>query len=152
MRIVSFDELTDDDINNSFNFTCINMQNEKVFALVSALDESDCDDIVNILNAINGQGITKIDKNAFFYSIKENDKEVKLPFLKMSTSESVFFICALADKTQTSVILSKDISQLTRHTMKIFYHLFKDSNYIILAFEDEYEAGYYRNVLLGGRL
>lgn len=152
MRILSFDELTDDDINNCYNFACINMQDKNVFMLVSELTESDCRDIVDMLNAINNQGILEINKDALYYTIQDKHQEKKLPLSCMSTSEAVFLICALADKLKVHVILSNDIYQLTRRTIKTFNRFFKNSKYITLVFENEFDAGYYKKFLFGGGL
>lgn len=148
MRILSFEELRTEDIKNSYYSEYVDMKSREVYKMLEQVTQSTCDKAVDILNKINNQGIVSIDKNLLCYDIQDRDGIKRLSLASMSTSESLFFIATLANSLNRKVILSKDIYQLTKKTLRTFYNIFRDSENIILVFEDEYDALYYKKNLM----
>lgn len=144
MKVMYSGDLDSKDIDITYNFKCINMPSRKILEMVSKISKDDCTDIVNMLNMINNQGIIEIDNKSMFYRVRDIKGESILPFNSMSTSEALFFVSALADKTKTKIFISNDIMQLTVKTLKTFVNLFRDSEYVTVIFDDINIAHFYK--------
>lgn len=144
MRVMYSGDLDSKDIDITYNFKCINMPSRKILEMVSKISKDDCTDIVNMLNMINNQGIIEIDNKSMIYRVRDIKCESILPFNSMSTSEALFFVSALADKTKTKIFVSNDIMQLTVKTLKTFVNLFRDSEYVTVIFDDINIAHFYK--------
>lgn len=144
MRVMYSGDLDSKDIDITYNFKCINMPSRKILEMVSKISKDDCTDIVNMLNMINNQGIIEIDNKSMIYRVRDIKGESILPFNSMSTSEALFFVSALADKTKTKIFVSNDIMQLTVKTLKTFVNLFRDSEYVTVIFDDINIAHFYK--------
>lgn len=144
MRVMYSGDLDSKDIDTTYNFKCINMPSRKILEMVSKISKDDCTDIVNMLNMINNQGIIEINNKSMFYRVRDIKGESILPFNSMSTSEALFFVSALADKTKTKIFVSNDIMQLTVKTLKTFVNLFRDSEYVTVIFDDVNIAHFYK--------
>lgn len=144
MRVMYSGDLDSKDIDITYNFKCINMPSRKILEMVSKISKDDCTDIVNMLNMINNQGIIEIDNKSMIYRVRDIKGESILPFNSMSTSEALFFVSALADKTKTKIFVSNDIMQLTVKTLKMFVNLFRDSEYVTVIFDDVNIAHFYK--------
>lgn len=144
MRVMYSGDLDSKDIDITYNFKCINMPSRKILEMVSKISKDDCTDIVNMLNMINNQGIIEIDNKSMIYRVRDIKGESILPFNSMSTSEALFFVSALADKTKTKIFVSNDIMQLTVKTLKTFVNLFRDSEYVTVIFDDVNIAHFYK--------
>lgn len=103
------------------------------------------EDLITLLNKINNQGITSIDTVHMVYTWKEK----QLNFKDLSTAERVFLAAKAADIAGRKVYFTHELMQLTRTTFKKFVNEFKDSSFIVLAFDSEINLNFYKH-LVGG--
>jgi hypothetical protein len=113
----------------------ISFKDNKVGELTDKLDRSDNEPLLEILNAINNQGIQKIDVETYSYY----NRGVKLKFDSFSTAEKVFFVAYAADRLGEDIYLWHDVTQLTKSVFKTFVRLFHNSGHITILYEHEKE-------------
>lgn len=148
MRVITNNELSNRLYDDYEIFAGINMTEQRVRDMVGELSTEQCLRIVQCLNRINQQGIVSINAGDFSYRLSGCDKVLSLT--RLSTSEALFLVCCAAEALGRYIIVSKDISQLSRNTLELFYVLFWHSDFVVLCFDDYNEARYYCNIVFGG--
>lgn len=103
------------------------------------------EELVTLLNKINNQGITSIDTAHMVYAWK--DKQFN--FKDLSTAECVFLAAKAADIAERKVYFTHELMQLTRTTFRKFASEFKDSKFIVLAFDSEISLNSYKRMYGG---
>lgn len=102
----------------------------------------DKQELLELLNSVNNQGIEDINVSTYSYYRKGK----WLGFADLCTAERVFLVSYFADLTKRHIYINGDISLLTRKTLCKFLRYFKDSEYITVVYNFEYETALYEEI------
>lgn len=118
----------------------INITDTKIVRLLSGINEQQAEEIKNVLNLINNQGIEELDFNKHEYVIKGK----RLGFSDLSKAESVFLIASVADMKSQTLWFHTDITQLTKSTLKKFIKRFYNSEYVNIVYDSDISTAFYK--------
>ena len=96
------------------------------------------DELCNVLNSINNQGITEVDIAHRTYTVNG----VTLSLTCLATSEILFLLTAIADRVRFPIVVYEFTNHLSYRVLRIYLDKYKRSDYITILTESESDAAF----------
>lgn len=112
---------------------------DKVIQIINKVGNTDKNELLDLLNSINNQGLQDIDIEKMRYKTQNK----WLGFSCLSSAERIFLIAYLADKSAVKIYLHDDMTSLTKTSLRKFIKAFHNSEYVNIVYSSNISDAYY---------